>query len=102
MVNSFQPLTIFSKISIRDVWLGSEYTYEVTLITIWNSLVSLLKSFLSLPLPLIYIFIYNYFTKKLSIFCFSFEMRPLLKEEDNWLDANVPIKREGYYDIIKK
>ena len=29
-------------------------------------------------------------------------MRPLLKEEDNWLDANVPIKREGYYGIIKK
>ena len=61
-----------------------------------------IEKFLISSPTLIYIFIYNYFTKKLSIFCFSFEMRPLLKEEDNWLDANVPIKREGYYDIIKK
>ena len=26
IVNGFKPLTIFAKLSILDVWLGSEYT----------------------------------------------------------------------------
>ena len=28
IVKVFQPLTIFAKLSILDVWQGSEYTYD--------------------------------------------------------------------------
>ena len=50
VVNGLQPLIIFAKRAILDIWQGSEYAPEKSLVEIFSRKLAMAEKFLKAPL----------------------------------------------------